>query len=111
MNYNFSTGAGVNAGAVFNGTSSGIALAWGAGDQGGYLSYTELNELIERLDYSARLGNQVLCIVPNYATPSDIRLVRMSSNDVEISEYFEEQPINTDDRHYSLSMEFDGVFA
>lgn len=111
MNYNFSTGAGVNAGAVFNGTSSGIALAWGAGDQGGYLSYTELNELIERLDYSARHGNQVLCIVPNYATPSDIRLVRMSSNDVEISEYFEEQPINTDDRHYSLSMEFDGVFA
>lgn len=110
VNYAITVGRGANAGAVFNGASGGVSLSWGVGEpQGGYLTHVELNQLIERLDYSARNANEVICIVPNYASEQEARLVRLAETSIVVSDIGENQAVDTQNRRYSLDLEFDGV--
>lgn len=95
--YGITRGAGYNPSSMYAGRGSGGEVAW----DGGWLTQTDLTELLAMLDH-LQAGGEPLILVPNAANAEDAALVRVDIDSVEIDDVHAFTP--TDPNHRRISM-------
>lgn len=95
------------------GSGSGCELTWDGNTS--FLYQTEIDDLIDTLDYSKSNHDQPLILIVNDAFPADSRLVRFDSDSIELSEWYRFQVMDDSNEEYRIigtrTLPFKGVIT
>lgn len=103
-------GSGLNPKGMYAGQGDGWALAWTSGDKPSYLLESDVQGLVERLDW-AQQTDEPLIFVPHHLHPRDASLVSFAAGGLDVSDEHEFQPDDAEHRYFRATMDLDPVYA
>lgn len=104
--YALERGGGVNPRGAYLGGGRGGELAWTD-----FLIQADLDALLDIIDDCKQDGDAPIVVVPNVMKPDEAALVRISSDDIEISDRLEFQPNAANRRLLSLTLPLTAVVS
>lgn len=108
--YSLARGAGINPSGIYRGKGVGGALAWNVDDKD-WLEHGDATELWAMLDHVKASGDEPLCFVPHYLTPSEAALVVIDADEVSIEDLYQFQSDSQSDRALSVTLPLRGVIG